>query len=404
MTGTASTDLSDQVVVGGVDSHADTIHVAVVTDRGGHLADAEFPTRAAGYAAAIAFLQAHGTVGAIGVEGTSSYGAGFARAARQAGLTVVEVNRPDKAERRRIGKSDPIDAYAAARAVVSGRATSAPKDGAVNGIRALQTAARSAVKARTAALNQITHLLVTAPDAIRAKYPAQPGDKRITALARIRPATDPENAALLTALRTLARRVQGLTEEHAALTAELDKLVTELNTGLRAAYGVGPDTAAQLLITAGANPERLRTEASFAALCGAAPVPASSGKTNRHRLSRGGDRSANAALYRIALTRMARDQRTREYVARQTDAGRTKTEIIRLLKRAIAREIFRLLTNPVRVPDVADLRQARQSKNITLTAVANHFGVWPAVISNIERGLRRDDTFADTYREWLLSA
>ncbi|MFJ8028901.1 IS110 family transposase, partial [Streptomyces sp. NPDC096311] len=295
MTGTVPTELSDQVVVGGVDSHAATIHVAVVTDRGGHLADAEFPTRAAGYAAAIAFLQAHGTVAAVGVEGTSSYGAGFRRSARQAGLTVIEVNRPDKAERRRAGKSDPIDSYAAARAVVSGRATSVPKDSAVDGIRALQTAARSAVKARTAALNQITHLLVTAPDAVRAKYPAEPGDKRIAALARVRPAADPENAALLTALRMLARRVQSLTEDHTALTAELDKLVTDLNPGLRSAYGVGPDTAAQLLITAGANPERLRKETSFAALCGAAPVPASSGKSNRHRLSRGGDRAANAA-------------------------------------------------------------------------------------------------------------
>lgn len=167
---------------------------------------------------------------------------------------------------------------------------------------------------------------------------------------------------------------------------------------------MGPDTAAQLLITAGANPARLRTEASFAALCGAAPVPASSGKTNRHRLSRGGDRAANAALYRIALVRMARCRRTREFVARQTSAGRTKKEIIRLLKRAIAREVFRLLTTPVQVPEIADLRPARQTKNITLTAAANHFGVWPAVISNIERGLRRDDAFADAYRQWLTAA
>jgi hypothetical protein len=404
MAGTHAADTTDQEVVGGVDSHADTLHVAAVTDRGGHLDDAQFPTTAAGYAAAIAFLRAHGRVAAIGVEGTSSYGSGFTRAARQAGLTVIEVNRPDRAERRRIGKSDPIDAYAAARAVVSGRATSAPKDEAIAGIRALQTAARSAVKARTATLNQITHLLVTAPDAIRAKYPALPGNQRVTALARLRPAADPAHAPLLTALRTLARRVQSLTEEHAALTAELDRLVTARNPGLRAAYGVGPDTAAQLLITAGANPARLRTEASFAALCGAAPVPASSGKTNRHRLSRGGDRAANAALYRIALVRMARCKRTREFVARQTAAGRTKKEIIRLLKRAIAREVFRLLTTLVEVPDIADLRRARQAKNITLTAVANHFGVWPGVISNIERGLRRDDTFAATYREWLSAA
>ncbi|MFF3877988.1 hypothetical protein, partial [Streptomyces sp. NPDC001978] len=107
---------------------------------------------------------------------------------------------------------------------------------------------------------------------------------------------------------------------------------------------------------------------------------------------------------RIALARMRRDQRTRDYVARQTKAGRTKKEIIRLLKRAIAREVFRLLTTTVEVPEIADLRPARQAKNITLTAAANHFGVWPAVISNIERGLRRDDTFADAYRSWLAAA
>ncbi|WUP61474.1 IS110 family transposase [Streptomyces sp. NBC_00258] len=397
MTGTDTEVVVEHVVIGGVDSHADTVHVAVVTDRGGQLADAEFPTTAAGYRAALAFLASHGTVSAIGVEGTSSYGAGFTRAAREVDLTVVEVNRPDKAERRRIGKSDPIDAYAAARAVVSGRASSVPKGDAVAGIRALHNAARSAVKARTAALNQIGHILISAPESIRAKYEALRGDRRIDALVRLRIGGDP----ILTALRSLAQRVKNLTTEHAALTAELDVLVTRFNPGLRAAFGVGPDTAAQLLITGGDNPARLRTEASFAALCGAAPVPASSGKTNRHRLSRGGDRAANGALYRIALCRMRRDQRTRDYVARQVDAGRTKKEIIRLLKRAIAREIFRLLTTMGEVPEIADLRAARQAKNITLTAAANHLRVWPAVISNIERGLRRDDAFADTYRSWL---
>jgi transposase len=404
MTGTDAAIVVEHVVIGGVDSHADTVHVAVVTDRGGHIADAEFPTTTAGYTAALAFLSAHGTVAAVGVEGTSSYGSGFTHAAREIGLAVIEVNRPDKAERRRIGKSDPIDAYAAARAVVSGRATSAPKGDAVTGIRALHNAARSAVKARTAALNQIGHILISAPGDIRTKYEALRGDKRIDSLARLRVGTDAVCAPVLTALRTLARRVQILTEEHAALTTELDSLVTRLNPGLRAAYGVGPDTATQLLITAGDNPARLRTEASFAALCGVAPVPASSGKTSRHRLSRGGDRAANGALYRIALVRMRRDQRTRDYVERQIRAGRTKKEIIRLLKRAIAREVFRLLTTTVEVPEIADLRPARQAKNITLTAAANHFGVWPAVISNVERGLRRDDAFADTYRSWLAAA
>ncbi|WP_235502975.1 MULTISPECIES: transposase [unclassified Kitasatospora] len=196
-----------------MDSHADTIHVAVVTDCGGHVADAEFPTTAPGYTAAIAFLTAHGTVTAVGVEGTSSYGSGFARAARQMGLTVVEVNRPDKAERRRIGKSDPIDAYAAARAVLSGRASSTPKDDSVAGILALHNAARSAVKARTATLNQIGHTLIGAPDDIRAKYGALQGEKRTEALARLRPTGDGVHTAILTALRTLAKRVQALTED-----------------------------------------------------------------------------------------------------------------------------------------------------------------------------------------------
>ncbi|MFF5020289.1 transposase [Streptomyces sp. NPDC001165] len=215
---------------------------------------------------------------------------------------------------------------------------------------------------------------------------------------------DAVHVAVLTALKSLARRVKELTAEHEELTKALDSEVTTHNPGLRAAYGVGPDTAAQLLVTAGGNPERMRTEASFAALCGAAPVPASSGRTNRHRLSRGGDRGANAALYRIALVRMAGDSRTRDYVARQTAAGRTKKEIIRLLKRAIVREMFRCLTTTVTVPHIADLRPLRQSKNITLTAAARHFGLWPTAISNLERGLRRDDELASAYRDWLNAA
>lgn len=404
MTSEAAEDTADRDVFGGVDSHADTIHVAVISDNGGHLADAEFATTAAGYAAAVAFLTAHGRVRAIGVEGTSSYGAGFTRTARAHGYQVVEVNRPDRAERRRTGKSDPIDAYAAARAALSGRASSAPKDDTVAGIRALHNAARSAVKARTAALNQITHLLFTAPEAIRAKYGQLKGTDRTDALARLRPTGDMVHTAVLTALKSLARRVKELTAEHEALTQALDSEASAYNPGLRAAYGVGPDTAAQLLVTAGGNPERMRTEASFAALCGVAPVPASSGRTNRHRLSRGGDRAANAALYRIALVRLSSDSRTREYAARQTAAGRTKKEIIRLLKRAIAREMFRCLTTTVTVPGIADLRPQRQAKNITLTAVAQHFGVWPTTISRLERGLSRDDDLARAYRDWIQTA
>lgn len=404
MTSAVTDDMADQNVFAGVDSHADTLHVAVISDNGGHLADAEFTTTAAGYAAALAFVNAHGHVIAIGVEGTASYGAGFTRAARSHTHRVIEVNRPDRAERRRVGKSDPIDAYAAARAALSGRAQAAPKDDTVAGIRALHNAARSAVKARTAALNQISNILITAPETIRAKYGRLKKTDRTDTLARLRPTGDAVHVAVLTALKSLARRVKELTAEHQALTKALDSEVTLHNPGLRATHGAGPDTTAQLLVTAGGNPERMRTEASFAALCGAAPVPASSGRTNRHRLSRGGDRAANAALYRIALVRMSHDLRTREYVTRQTAAGRTKKEIIRLLKRAIAREVFRCLTTTVTVPEIADLRPLRQSRNITLTAAARHFGVWPATISTLERGIHRDDDLAHAYRNWLQTA
>jgi hypothetical protein len=391
-------------VFGGVDSHADTIHVAVIDARGAELADREYATTPAGYRAALGFIASHGPLEKIGVEGTSSYGAGFGAAARRAGVRVVEVNRPDRAERRRRGKSDPIDAYAAARAVWSGRATSAPKDASIEAIRALRNAARSAVKARTAAMNQIHQMLINAPADLRAKYAALAGQALVTALSNAPIPTDPIAGPVTIALRGLARRITALTTERHELRTHLDVLVTAANPGLRHVYGVGPDTAAQLLVTAGNNPDRLRSEASFAALCGTAPVPASSGKTIRHRLSRGGDRAANNALHRIALVRMASHPQTKAYVTRQRAAGRTGLEILRMLKRAIVREIFRALTGHATIDDIADLRPTRQAKNITLTTVAQHFGVWPAHISTLERGTRRDDDLAQRYREWLHAA
>lgn len=393
------------VVVGGADTHADTVHVAAISTLGREVADREFPTTAAGYRAAVAFLTSHGPVDQVGIEGTSSYGAGLARAVTNAGLQVIEVNRPSRADRRRQGKSDPLDAYHAARAVLSGRATSDPKDQSTEAIRSLHNTRRSAVKARTAATNQITAMLITAPDGIRSKYRALQGQPLIKALAKCRTAVvDPVDAAVLTALKALAHRHQFLTAQAEELSTLIDALVTTANPALRAAFGVGPDTAAQLLITAGANPDRLRSEASFAALCGVSPVPASSGKTTRHRLSRGGDRHANNALYRIALSRMAHEPRTKQYIARHVAAGRSTKEILRMLKRAIAREIHRLLTHKVALPEYADLRPARQAKNITVTAAANAFNIWPTVISRIERGLQRDDDLANRYRTWLQAA
>ena len=292
------------------------------------------------------------------------------------------------------------------RTTLAGHGLATPKDDATAGLRALHIARRSAVKHRTAVINQIKAMLVSTPDVVREKYRELTTLRLIEGLARCRPDAqgDPWVQSVLTAAKMLAQRVQFLETQAEALEAQIEAFVVDVNPGLRAAYGVGTDTAAQLLITAGANPHRLHSEAAFAALCGVAPVPASSGKTNRHRLSRGGDRSANNALFRIALVRMSHHQPTKDYAQRQLLKGHTRMEILRKLKRAIAREVFTLLTRQIAVPEYTDLRPARQAKNITVTAAANHFGVWPTVISRIERGLQRDDSFADTYRNWLKAA
>lgn len=337
-----------QDVFGGVDTHTDTHHAAVVDHLGRHLADAQFPTTTDGYRALLDWLRSHGTVRAVGVEGTGSYGTQLARVLTGAGLTVFDINRPDRRIRHQQGRSDPIDAYAAAQAVASGRANIIPKahDGAAESLRILHNARTSAVKARTQAINQIRSLMITAPDALRAQLRGLVRADLITTCARLRPAADlagPAAAAKFT-LRRLARRYQELDREIAEYDAELHTLATQAAPDLLAVNGVGPETAARLLAAVGDNPERLRSEAAFAHLCGAAPIPASSGRRDRHRLNRGGNRSANAALYRIAVVRMQHDRRTREYVARRTAQGLQKKDIIRCLKRYIAREVYRALT------------------------------------------------------------
>ena len=393
-------------VVIGADTHLDSHHLAVISDAGKPLADTDFPTSQTGYDDAVRWAQSFGTIVIAGVEGTSSYGAGLTWVLQAAGIEVAEVSRPDRAARRRQGKSDPLDAYTAARAALAGHGISVPKDAHTGAVRALLSARRSAVKAHTAATNQIHALLVTGPTELRERYRRHSTTALIKALARCRPAAhaDPTAIAVLTAAKALAQRTEFLERQKHDLTAQLDILVSQINPALRAAYGVGADTAAQLLVTAGTNTHRLRNEGSFAALCGAAPVPASSGKITRHRLSRGGDRAANNALYRIALVRMSAHPQTRDYVERQVAKGRTKKEILRLLKRAIAREVFRLLTRPAPLDDYRDLRTARQAKNLTLATAATHFGVPLITISRLERGHHRNDTLANNYRQWLTAA
>jgi transposase len=334
----------------GVDTHAD-LHVGVALDQvGRRLGTRAIPTTPAGFAELVAWASGFGVLEQVGVEGTGSYGAGLARWLRARGLAVVEVERPDRhgrQARRRRGKSDPLDAEAAARAVQAGTVIGQPKagDGQVEMIRTLRLARRSAMKARTQAANQLHALLGSAPDALRTRLRPLPLARRVAVAAAFRPGPTlaTPTAATKLALKSVARRYQQLSAEIAALDAQLDRLVARAAPALVAVKGVGTDTAAALLVAAGDNPDRLRSEAAFAHLCGVAPIPASSGKTTRHRLNRGGDRDANRALHLLAVRRMAWDPRTRAYVARRTTAGRSKPESLRCLKRYLARELYPLL-------------------------------------------------------------
>lgn len=394
----------DRQVTGGVDTHGE-VHVAAVIDATGRiLATSSFAATPAGYRGLLGWLRRHGRVVRVGVEGTGSYGVGLARYLIGEGVTVVEVNRPDRQRRRRHGKSDVVDAEAAARAALNGDAAGTPRAGGgpVESVRVLRIARRSAVKARTQAANQIRDLIVTAPDQLRSRLRNLGTDQRVAVCARLRAAdtTDPAQATKL-ALRTLARRHLGLSAEIDELDGQLAALCAAINPALLAAHGVGPEVAATLLVTAGSNPNRMGSEAAFAALCGASPVEASSGKVTRHRLNSGGDRQANNALWRIVLVRMSSDARTQAYVARRTLEGKSKREIIRCLKRHVAREMFRLLTRPATVPLGADLRAARQNNGLTLTAAAQALGTWPIRLSEIERGLAHNTELAHRYQHWL---
>jgi len=343
-------------VVVGVDTHLD-VHVAVALDElGRRLGELTVPTTTRGYEKLLMWAKSFGCVGCVGIEGTSSYGAGLTRHLGAAGISVVEVERPKRRHRHASGKSDPLDAEAAARAVLAGEAIGEPKtgDGRVEMIRALRSARRSAVKARSQAANQLQSLLVTAPEELRRGLRGLKAKELAAVAARFRMGSDPADlqAAIKFALRSLARRYEALSEEIAQLERQLGRLVAEVAPGLISLPAIGTNHAATLLVVAGENPERLGCEASFASVCGVSPIEASSGKVVRHRLNRGGNREANCALHMICVVRMGSDKRTREYVRRRTAEGKSKWEIMRCLKRYIAREVYRVLVPPTasRVP------------------------------------------------------
>ena len=334
-------------VTGGVDTHLDVHVAAAVNHLGGVLGTQSFPTTAAGYRQLLRWLAGFGCIHAVGVEGTGSYGSALARHLTENDVTVIEVARPNRQVRRQHGKTDVVDAIAAARAVLSGEATGSPKshNGPVEALRLLKIVQRSANKARTQSINQLRNIVATAPDDLRSRLRSLKTDELVETCAgfRVHPDDDSLLAVTRLALRELSQRVQQLDGQLERTTIRLRRITTTVAPELVAIKGVGPDVASTILVSAGDNPHRLRNERAFAALAGTNPIPASSGKTNRHRLNRGGDRQLNAALWRITVVRLRCHPATKHYVERRTEDGKTKPEILRCIKRYLAREIFAAL-------------------------------------------------------------
>ena len=337
-------------VIIGVDTHKDTHAAVAINAFGVQLATTSIPANQKGYQALETWAAAMGTIKAIGIEGTGSYGAGLSRFLQEHGHVIVEVNRPNRQLRHQKGKSDTVDAESAARAVLAGQATGQPKTGTstVEMIRHFKVARDTAVKARTQAMQTLKAIIVCSPAALREVLDKVTGKMTlIRRLAALRPGPVTSTVASAKAsLRAIARRWLVLNAEIQEHDAHLETMTAAAAPELLKAHGMATGTAAEMLMLVGDNPDRIHSEAAFAKICGACPIPASSGKTNRHRLNRGGNRQANAALYRVVIVRMRGHQPTLDYVNRRTAQGKGKSEIIRCLKRYVAREIFGYLCRP----------------------------------------------------------
>ena len=336
------------IVVGGVDTHQDLHVAAVVSSDGSVLGSESFSTTRAGYRAMLRWFCSFGELARVGVEATGTYGAGITRHLALAGVPVLEVTGPDRSLRRAKGKDDELDAVAAAQAALTGQRVQVAKDrsGAVEALRVLRTTRKTAIKCRRATLQQLHNTIVASPDEVRDQVRNLTRMQLLRTCASWRPDMlgyrDPVVATRI-ALKSLSRRVLDLADEVADLDRLIEPLVEELGSALTQLDGVGTNSAGEFIVAAGENPDRLRSEAGFAMLCGACPIPASSGKTQRHRLNRGGNRQANSALHIVALSRMRIDPRTKKYVERRLAEGLSKREIMRCLKRYIAREIYHVL-------------------------------------------------------------
>jgi transposase len=344
-------------VIGGVDTHKHTHYAAAIDDQGRLLGHREFSATARGYRELLEWFRSHGQIVTIGVEGTGNFGAALTRHLSASGERVLEVNKPNRQARHMEGKSDRLDAEQIARAVLAktGTATPKSKSGPVEVIRILRAARSSAIRARTQAFNLLFHTMVSGPSEVRDGLVDLTKRTLVNRCLALEPETEallelidePEEmvlAGVKLTLRDLARRWKVLDAEVKELSCQIKALVEHVAPDLVELFGVSAELAGQFLVTVGDNPERIRNEAAFAKLCGVSPKPASSGRTNgRHRLNRGGDRAANSALYIVTIVRLRHHEATRDYVARRTAEGLSKREIMRCLKRYIAREVFAAL-------------------------------------------------------------
>jgi transposase len=338
-------DELDYVV--GVDTHLDEHVLAVVAaPSGAVLARRSVRASGRGYSAALQFADIHAKGARVwAIEGTGSYGAGLARFLAGRGETVLEIGRTPRAERRLRGKDDSLDAARTARAALASETLALPRGGERReAIRLLLIARRSAADVRREALGQLRGVIVTAPDQLRHELRRLPVGRLLKRCSRLRRSSvmSADELATRLVLRSLARRVQAATLEADQLEQEILGHIRALAPALLDEPGVGPIVAAQLIV-AWSHPGRLRSEAAFARLAGVAPLPASSSKTTRHRLSRGGDRQLNRALHTVILHRRQHDPQTKDYIARRIAEGKTKRDATRLLKRYLARHLYRLL-------------------------------------------------------------
>ena len=326
----ATTTADNIQIIGGVDTHQDLHTAAVVSHDGTVLGTESFSTTRAGYRAMLRWFRSHGELLRVGVESTGTYGAGITRHLALSGIPVLEVTGPDPASRRAKGKDDALDAISAAEAARTRRRVQVAKDrsGSVEALRVLRTTRKTAIKCRRAALQQLHNTIVAAPEEVRDQVRNLTRMQRLRTCAAWRPDTvgyrDPVVATKL-ALKSLARRILDINDEIAELDRFIVPLVEELAPSLLELEGVGTENAGAVMVAVGDNPDRLRSEASFAMMCGVCPIPASSGKTQRHRLNRGGNRQANSALHMVVVCRMRTDERTRAYVARRTLEGAVQT-------------------------------------------------------------------------------